>query len=291
MRNIIFPCSPTDPRSIDPDFADQAMAAEVAGFSVHLYSFEDLVYDDAPHHSVYRVSKDAGPCLYRGWMLGLEPYSDLAEALSAKGSPLVVNPMAYAYAHHLPKWYADFEQVTAQSVWVASTAAEHILSALRRLPPGPAIVKDYVKSAKHLWHEACFIPDVHDERRALEVINTFIAHQDILLNGGVVLRTFRPYKSSGVDTITGAPIIEERRVFLWHGSPLIFTGDEGIFFQDPRISEAVSRLQSPFVSVDFAKLEDGSWEVVEVGDGQVSGIRDMDPRDFYRALKVATECF
>jgi len=31
-----------------------------------------------------------------------------------------------------------------------------------RLGSGPAIVKDYVKSRKHEWDEACFIPDLAD---------------------------------------------------------------------------------------------------------------------------------
>jgi hypothetical protein len=45
----------------------------------------------------------------------------------------------------------------------------------------------------------------------------------------------------------------------------------------------------PLVSVDLARLEDGIWEVVEVGDGQVSGLREMDPRAFFRALRSALD--
>jgi hypothetical protein len=31
-----------------------------------------------------------------------------------------------------------------------------------RLGQGPAVVRDYVKSMKHHWHEAAYIPDVAD---------------------------------------------------------------------------------------------------------------------------------
>lgn len=281
--NILVPCDPVNSREVEPDFADQAAAAERAGFAVHLLSFEDLVYESTPRRAVRRVPEDAGPCLYRGWMLKPPAYAALAAALDTRGAPLLVGPSAYVYAHQLPGWYSDFQRVTAPTVWTASGDLEEARAALRRLPPGPAIVKDYVKSAKHRWHEACFIPDTRDEVAALGVVQTFLDEQGADLNGGVVLRAYRPYPSRGVDERTGAPIIEERRVFLWRGRPLVIQGDEAALLDEPLITDALSRVRSPFVSLDVARLNDGRWEVVELGDGQVSGLRDMDPRAFFEA--------
>lgn len=51
----------------------------------------------------------------------------------------------------------------------------------------------------------------------------------------------------------------------------------------------LARVHSPFVSLELARLEDGNWEIVEVGDGQVSGLRDMDPIAFFRALGIALD--
>lgn len=50
-----------------------------------------------------------------------------------------------------------------------------------------------------------------------------------------------------------------------------------------------SARRSPFVSLDLARLNDDTWEVVEVGDAQVSGLRDMDPIAFFRELRTALD--
>ncbi len=46
-------------------------------------------------------------------------------------------------------------------------------------------------------------------------------------------------------------------------------------------------LPSPFYTVDFAELADGSWKILEAGDGQVSGLSDnQNARAFFRALWI-----
>ena len=46
-----------------------------------------------------------------------------------------------------------------------------------------------------------------------------------------------------------------------------------------------TNLNSPFYTIDYAEKEDGSWIVVETGDGQVSGISEgQDYEAFFRAL-------
>jgi hypothetical protein len=83
------------------------------------------------------------------------------------------------------------------------------------------------------------------------------------------------------------PMIEERRVFVWRGAPLVVHGDEGDLLGAPPIATALARVRSPFVSIDLARLDEGTWEVVEIGDGQVSGLRDIDPSAFFRVLRGA----
>lgn len=139
--NILFPNNPLEPGEVDPDFADQAAAAEVDGFPRHLVGFESLVQEAAPVRAARRVPERSGPCLYRGWMLKPPAYTALAGALEARGAPLVVSPEAYAYAHHLPGWYDDFQLVTAATTWTSSAAIDEVRAALARLPPsrGPRV--------------------------------------------------------------------------------------------------------------------------------------------------------
>ena len=40
-------------------------------------------------------------------------------------------------------------------------------------------------------------------------------------------------------------------------------------------------LESPFYTIDLAKKTDGTWVLIEVGDGQVSHLRGYDIDKFY----------
>lgn len=50
------------------------------------------------------------------------------------------------------------------------------------------------------------------------------------------------------------------------------------------IEKSVKKLKSNFVTMDLARCEDGSLIIMELGDGQVSGLQQIDPPDFYRAF-------
>lgn len=53
---------------------------------------------------------------------------------------------------------------------------------------------------------------------------------------------------------------------------------------------ACSNLGSPYYTVDFAERVDGTWIVVETGDGQVSGLAAaQDPVIYYQVLADALE--
>lgn len=44
-------------------------------------------------------------------------------------------------------------------------------------------------------------------------------------------------------------------------------------------------LDSPFYTVDYGELADGSWKILEVGDRSVSGLSEsQDAEHFFRAL-------
>ena len=60
--------------------------------------------------------------------------------------------------------------------------------ACERLGPGPAVLRDYVKSMKHHWSEAAYIPDVADSASAWQVASRFRELRDADFTGGFVLR-------------------------------------------------------------------------------------------------------
>lgn len=79
-------------------------------------------------------------------------------------------------------------------------------------------------------------------------------------------------------------------MFCCDGIGISLEPNSGQFYFTPKppreLLEKYTSLDSPFYTVDFAELTDGSWKVIETGDGGVSGLSDgQDVRAFYRALR------
>jgi hypothetical protein len=62
------------------------------------------------------------------------------------------------------------------------------------------VLKDYVKSEKHHWAEATFVPDVRDVAAARRVAERFIELRGPELLGGLVVRRFERYEGPDVRT-------------------------------------------------------------------------------------------
>ncbi|MCJ0554048.1 ATP-grasp domain-containing protein [Enterococcus cecorum] len=74
----------------------------------------------------------------------------------------------------------------------------------------------------------------------------------------------------------------EYRVFYANGKAISIAesvANDEFTTQPPRdLVEKYQHLPSPFYTVDYAELADGSWIVIEAGDGQVSGLSDHQDR-------------
>jgi hypothetical protein len=255
----------------DPQFAQEAALARASGARVALIDHDALLAGDAKA-ALAAVGRDSGPYWYRGWMIPPARYEDLERAVTARGGSLLTDARAYRTAHELPGWYETFTGLTPLSVWCdlpagGSRPDAAFWSALAApLGPGPGIVKDFVKSRKHEWREACFIPDLSDTARLASVAGRFVELQGSFLAGGVVLRAYEPFVPGG-----------EARVWWVDGEPVLVTAhpDTPGRLPAPRldaVADAVRRLDCRWVTTDLALREDGVWRVVETGDGQVSGM-------------------
>jgi len=285
---LLFPADPLSPRRPDPHFAWEAQRIRESGGEYALVDHDALLAGDAKE-AVRRVPADHGPWWYRGWMMPSGAYAGFGEALAVRGGTLLTSPAAYADAHELPGWYPLFEGATPESVWIAGTGmpdGEALASAAARLGGrGPAVVKDYVKSRKHEWAEACFVPELADLPALAGVVERFVALQGEFLAGGVVLRRFEEY----VRDAEGRA--EEARVWWLDGEPVLVGPhpDTPRTAPEPDLSEVrplVRALGCRFVTTDLARRADGGgWRVVEVGDGQVSDVpRGVDVAGLLSAL-------
>ncbi len=244
LPTILFCADPLAPREPDSFWLDEVAAAEKAGLSWALLDFDTL--------RVRRAPADA-TLIYRGWMLPSERYAELCSSVK-----LINDAAAYKLCHELPSSYPLIERHTPRSVWGIGTAIPH------ELPPAPLVLKDYVKSRKHEWEEACYIPTESDIQR---VVARFLAGQGPDFQGGLVFREFVPLDRA-----------RERRLFFLDGELLWGEGRE------PFLSLART-IPSRFFSMDIAPVGD-DWIIVELGDGQVAGLPDDADRDaFYTGLR------
>ncbi|GAA1752423.1 ATP-grasp domain-containing protein [Luedemannella helvata] len=275
MSAVLCCADPLAPGRVDPHFAAQAAAVREAGGTVALIDHDALLAGDAAG-AVRRVPRDLGGAWYRGWMIPTARYGELCAALAARGVPMNVPVDDYRAAHELPGWHGAFAGLTPESVWTPWRPREvpdpgTVARLVAPLGGGPAVVKDYVKSRKYEWDEACYVPDLSDVAAATRVVARMVELQGDDLAGGIVVRRFERLARA------------EARVWWLDGAAVLTTAhpDTPAVAVAPDltgVAAAVARLGRRFVTTDLALRDDGAWRVVEVGDAQVSDLPSgVDP--------------
>ena len=281
---FIFPADPLNFSQPDLDYQAEYQQLQNDGYQVIRFSFEDLLEQKLRLSAPIAVKE----LIYRGWMLQPQTYQFFEAALKQCGYQLATSSQQYQNAHLLPNWYNSLAQYTVKSVYSADLTQASLTKLLQAVGP-QAIVKDYVKSRKYEWATACYIPDTSDIAASLAVINNFIARQGDSLTSGIVLRQFVDLKKIGRHPHSELTESEEFRVFYYHQVPFI----EFVYWENQttgQISQAEQQLvrdmgqlvSANFFTIDFARRSDGQLIVMEVGDGQVSGLQGLSPATFYQ---------
>ncbi len=203
------------------------------------------------------------PVIWRGWMLNADEYRRLHNAVTAHGEKMLESPEDYIRNHHITGWYercraytpetmittpdADFENLTSQLQWSAY------------------FVKDYVKSLT--TSRGSVAKDAEEIREILRLMVDFRGN----IEGGVSLRRFEKFKNNS-----------ERRYFVLNRQ--VFSADDQI---PERVSEIARCVDTPFYSMDIAENSDGELRLVEIGDGQVSDIKEWDVEKLIAAFHLS----
>ena len=80
-----------------------------------------------------------------------------------------------------------------------------IMLLLTRFGDKPLILKDWVKSQKHHWEEACFISRASDRKGVQKVVEKFLELQGTDLNVGLVFREFIEFEALAQHEKSGCP--------------------------------------------------------------------------------------
>lgn len=280
--NFLFCNHPLYSKRVDMDYEAEYQEAGL-NHACALFSYEDL-----ENGKLSSFGEDiSGLTIYRGWMMKPEMYRTFYNLLEEKGIFLINTPEEYEKYHTLPGWYNEFADMTVKSIWEEEGDVNSIIEMSTQLE-GNYIVKDYVKSRKHEWYDACYIPNIADKINASKVISTFVERQGDALVGGIVLRKFEKLKQIGFHEKSGMPISEEYRVFVYAGKVHIidnyWNNESKVDFSEEELvwlEGIAAKVRSNFVTVDLARKEDDTLIIMELGDGQVSGLQEIDEKEFY----------
>lgn len=217
-------------------------------------------------------------------------YRELEGDLKVVGSRLINSYHQHCYIADVMQWASgDLEGLTPRT-W---TDRE-----MHLLPDDGTqfVLKGQTNSCKFNWDTHMFAPTTRDVVEVYSRLkeDLLLAHQEIYI------REYIPLKRH-FTSLRGLPISEEFRFFVACGR--ILSG--GFYWSNfteefpkgrvpspndvPRtfLQEVVERIdnRATFYALDVAKTEDGRWIVIELNDGQQSGLSDNDPMELYRNLR------
>ena len=196
------------------------------------------------------------------------------------GGEVLNNARAYRYAENPIAWSSDLGDLTPRT-W------EHF----EELPEGKSFILKGAKADKGRW-DRMFAAD----RRAASELRSELWRDSGMRGQTIVAREYVPLERLG-ENIGGLPVSTEFRVFVCDGQEISRgfywpIGDCGIQPPDPSeipaafLAEAICRVapRIRFFALDVARAADGHWLVIEVNDGQRSGMSNNDPAAVYAGL-------
>lgn len=281
LTTVIFPSDYFNPEAVDPDYRQEYDAVlENEWLTPILFNYEAWFQNGKL--SLSELSDAVRGAVYRGWMMKPEQYGRFYEELRKQKVYLMTNPKEYSTLHMLPNIYEQLREDTARIMTFPLHAKIDV--ALLKKSFKRFMVKDYVKSVKGTEFPAYFGESITQDEfdRWMKV---FYEYRGDLLTGGICVKEYLELKWYGGKT-------NEYRMFCANkkGISLEPNSCQGALTPKPPIEllEKYCFLDSPFYTVDFAELADGTWKIIETGDGGVSGLSDgQDARAFYRALRMA----
>jgi hypothetical protein len=278
VNTIIFPSSYFNKNKVDEDLQAEYDAVVNTGlFDIIIFGYDawfnqgKLVFSTTPDKCIKAV--------YRGWMMKPEQYRSFYEVLLANNIRLVTTPEDYAAMHVFPNVYESVKEDTAKMRVFPlheKLPCSELTNEFRRF-----MIKDYVKSVKGTDFPKYFDNTITQEEldRWMDV---FYKYRGNLLTGGICVKEYLNLKKYGDKT-------NEFRVFYINhkiASVSRNSGQMNISATVPEnLVEKYTLLPSCYYTVDFAELEDGSWTIIEAGDGSVSGLSEnQDYASYFRAL-------
>ena len=275
---ILFPSDYFNCAKVDEDLSQEYAAVLETGF------YQTVLFDYSKWFDQGILSLKNTPCkphtaIYRGWMMEPRQYENFYHSLLKYNIELVTTPSSYCRMHLFPNIYNSLKEDTARLKIYPLHDPINVEELKKEFPR--FMVKDFVKSVKGTKFPKYFDQTItQDEFDGW--MEVFYKYRGDLLTGGIVIKEFLDLKFYHAHS-------NEYRVFYINYKPAVIAQNSGQPLDAPfppqSLIEKYSALDSPFYTVDYAELTDGSWRIIEAGDGGVSGIPERyDYVQFFQKL-------
>ena len=278
---VLFPSSYFSGKIVEPDMKKEHDAAVSTGL------FDTVLFDNAKWFDEKKLvlNKEFPTkqnAIMRGWMMKPECYELFYSELLKRNIRLVTTPAEYAKMHIFPNIYSVFGEDTSKMLIFPlheEIPLERVKKEFDRF-----MIKDFVKSVKGTKFPRYFDASVTQDEFN-EWMKVFYELRGNLLTGGICVKQFLDLKFYG-----DRP--NEYRVFYANNEIATICRNSGQPNYSPEppksMLEKYRNLSSPYYTVDYAELADGTWKVLEAGDGSVSGLSDnQDAGEYFRILSFA----
>lgn len=278
---VLFPSSYFSVKKVDEDLQSEYETVKATGlFDVVLFGYDKwitegtLILNEKPH--------EMRKAIMRGWMMKPELYEKLYNKLILNNIELVTSPTEYKQMHIFPNAYDLFGNDTASMKiypLYKQISVEELKVHFNRF-----MVKDFVKSVKGTDFPRYFDNSITQDKFD-EWMQVFYKYRGNLLTGGICIKEFLELKFYGKQP-------NEYRVFYSCNEIISVSRNSGQQEHTPEPSkeliEKYKNLPSCYYTVDYAELADGTWKVIEAGDGSVSGLSEnQNAEQYFRALYYA----
>jgi hypothetical protein len=212
-------------------------------------------------------------------------YKELDRDLIDRQSRLVNSYSEHCWIADLQQWYPYFEDLTPKT-WFSLQEA--------MADDGPFVLKGATNSKKFEWDTHMYAAD----KSKLAGVYSRLNDDSLVGSQAICIRKYVPLKNFGT-AIRGLPITNEHRTFFLDGkvmaSGYYWSSHTDLipaeFDKPPKefLEEIGSRLRARFVVADVAQTESGDWILIELNDGQMSGLSEVDPHELYSNLAKALD--
>jgi len=211
-------------------------------------------------------------------------YKEQERDIKLAGAQLINSYEQHLYVADMKNWVYDLKELTPET-W----------DRLENLPNDCSFVlKGETNSRKHEWDTMMFAED----KKAAGQIHSLLCKDGLIGYQDIYIRKYVPLKTHMIG-IQGLPITHEFRFFICYGQVLC----GGYYWSNhvddlpvkpdvndvPQelLQEVIRRVGNKinFYVVDVAQTATGDWIVIELNDGQMSGVQENIPEELYSNLK------